>query len=337
MATELLRLEGTDSQGHAVTLDVPVTVSAPPAAVKPLLGACTSNNTTWSALKAAVGSFQARRTFEGGGSTLPTTYAASRAAGDPAAGLVTCMSFKPNQDGGVATFPTSTIQKNWWRGYLNSVPLDQPVKAAGWHEPGNDVGGSFTIAQYKAFVVAAGQIVQEIRAVRGPRFLVTFGSIWEGPWDYDSTNTSYGQTPYGPYDWSWTATELQYIDWIGCDPYLSLANQPSMERFMMFDDSGRLNTQTRGTMQKLASMGKPIVFGEWGVTSNSQTDQAKADKITSAWAWFKAWNEAHPSTPIQAVLYFHYNLEADVTWEVLGAGEELAKAALVAVLADARS
>jgi hypothetical protein len=185
--------------------------------------------------------------------------------------------------------------------------------------------------------VKAGQIVQEVRATRGSRCLIRLGSIWEGPWDYDSHNTGYGQTPYGPFDWSWTAAELQYIDWISVDPYLSLANQASMERFMTYDDSGTLNTQTRGTMQKLASMGKPIAFCEWGVTSNSQTDAAKAAKIQSAWDWMKAWSAAHPVAPIEAALYFHYNLEADVTWEVLGAGLTQSKAALTTILADAKS
>lgn len=305
--------------------------------LKPLLGACTSNNTTWATLKNAVGQFQARRTFEGGGATLPTTFAASKAAGDPAAGMVTVMSFKPNQDGGVATFPVSTIQKNWWRAFLNSWPLDHPGRAAGWHEPGDNIPGSFTLAQYKAFIVAAGQIVQEVRAARGPRFLVEFGPIWEGEWDFDSTNTSYGNIPYGPNDWSWTAAELAVIDWIGFDPYLRLANQPSMERLLTYDDSGRLNTQTRAAMQKFAAFGKKMILGEWGVTSNSQSDQAKADKIRSAWAWMKAWNEAHPATPIEIALYFHYNLEADVTWEVLGTGLTQSKAALTEILADARA
>lgn len=335
MPSYTVEFSGHDKQGNVVTKSVSVAVS--PTVAKPLLGACTSSDTTWATLKSAVGSFQARRTFEGGGSTLPTTYASSKAKGDPAAGLMSVPSFKPNQDGGVATFPTSTIQKNWLRAYLNSWPLDQPGRLCGWHEPGNDMPGSFTFPQYKAFIVAGGQIVQEIRAARGPRFLVEWGSIWEGPWDYDSTNTGYGQTPYGPYDWSWSAAELQYIDWVGVDPYLALANQPSMERLMMYDDSGRLNTQTRATMQKLASMGKKIIFGEWGVTSNSQTDQAKADKISSAWAWMKAWNAAHPITPVEVALYFHYNLEADVTWEVLGSGLSLSKAALAGILTDAKS
>ncbi len=330
---ETILFSGLDGQGNAVTKSL--TIATTSAAAKPLLGACTSSNTPWNTLVSAVGQFQARRTFEGGASALPTTFAASKASSDPAAGRMTVTSFKANQDGGVPTFATSTIQQNWLRGYLNSWPLDHPGRIAFWHEPGDNFG-SFSVAQWKAGVVKTGEIVQEVRAARGPRCLIENGFVIEGPWDFDSTNTSYGQIPYGPVDWSFTPAQLTKVDWVGVDPYLKEPSQPSMERLMTYDDSGRLNTQTRTMMQWLAQYGKPIIVAEWGVTSNSQTDQAKADKIRSAWAWFKTWNAAHPELPFEAVLYFHYNLEAGVTWEVLGTGEELAKQALADVLADAK-
>lgn len=333
MPNYTVEFAGHDSQGHVVVVNKSISVS--PTTAKPLLGICTSNDTTWASFVSAMTVPQARRTFEGGGSTLPTTFATSKAKNDPAAGVMTVSSFKPNQDGGVATFPTSTIQKSWLTSLLNSWPLNHPTRLCGWHEPGDNMPSSFTFAQYKAFIVAAGQIVQQVRAARGPSFLVEWGPIWEGPYDFDSANTGYGQTPYGPYDWSWTAAELQYIDWVGFDPYLWSANDASIERICTYDDSGHLNTQTRTTMQKFASFGKKIIIGEWGVTSNSQTDAAKAAKITAAYTWMKAWNAAHPITPIEVALYFHYNVDANVTWEVLSLPQS--KAALLGILNDAKA
>jgi hypothetical protein len=328
-----VRVQGTDSQGHATSVDLPITVTA---AVRPLLGAGTSSNTTWSTLTAAVGQFQARRTYEGGGSALPTSFSGSRAASDLGAGRATYASFKPNQDGGMATFATSTIQQNWCLAYLRSVPVGHRFNVSVWHEPGDNFG-SFTVAQWKAGVVKLGQLVAQVNAEKGPSSRLRSGPIIEGPWDFDSTNTSYGQTPYGPVDWRFTAAELQWIDFIGIDPYIWKGNDVSLARQLTYDDMGRGSGQTRACMTYLVSMGKPVVLGEWGVTSNDQSDADKAAEIRAAWDWMKAWTAAYPGTaPIEAALYFHYNLEADVTWEVLGVGEELAKQALIDILADAR-
>jgi len=334
MATEIIRMEGRDSQGNAVTLDIAVQVQT--TTTKPLLGASTSSNTTWSTFTAAIGQPQARRTYEGGGSALPTTFAASRASSDPAAGRATYTSFKPNQDGGMATFATSTIQQNWCLAYLRSVPLGHRCNVSIWHEPGDNFG-SFTMAQWKAGVVKLGQLVAQVNAEKGPASRLRSGPMIEGPWDFHRTNTSYGQQPYGPHDWFFTAAELQWIDFIGMDPYIWNGSDPSYERQMTVNDMGTGSGGDRSAMAYLAAMGKPLVLGEWGVTSNDQSDQEKADEIRAAWAWMKAWNLAHPELPIEAALYFHYNLEADVTWEVLGSGEALAKQALIDILADAKT
>jgi len=323
----------TDRSGGTAQASVNYTVSTP--TVKPLLGACTSSNTTWTTLVAAVGQPMARRTYEGGGSTLPATFAASRASSDPAAGRVTYTSFKPNQDGGMPTFATSTIQQDWCLAYLRSIPVGHRCNLGIWHEPGDNFG-SFTVPQWKAGVVKLGQLVAQVNAEKGPTSRLRSGPMIEGPYDFDSTNTGYGQIPFGPIDWWFTAAELQWIDYIGVDPYIWGGGDPSYERQMTYDDMGRGAGQTRSCMSYLTAMGKPIAITEWGVTSAGQTDQEKADEIRAAWAWMKAWNVAHPGLPIEAALYFHYNLSG-ATWEVLGAGEELAKQALIDVLADAKA
>jgi len=323
-----------DRSGGTGQASVNYTISTPTA--KPLLGASSSSNTTWTTLVNAIGQPMARRTYEGGGSALPATFAASRASSDPAAGRATYTSFKPNQDGAMPTFATSTIQQNWCLAYLRSVPVGHHFNVSIWHEPGDNFG-SFTVAQWKAGVVKLGQLVAQVNAEKGSASRLRSGPMIEGPWDFDSTNTTYGQIPYGPIDWKFTAAELQWIDFIGVDPYTWNGNDPTYERQMTYDDMGRGSGQTRSLMTYLTQMGKPVVLGEWGITSNDQTDQQKADEIRAAWAWMKAWNVAHPTLPIEAALYFHYNLEANVTWEVLGAGEVLAKQALIDILADAKA
>jgi len=322
-----VRIQGTDSQGHATSVDLPFTVTA--ATVKPLLGASTSSNTTWSTLTAAVGQFQARRTYEGGGSALPATFAASRASSDPAAGRVTYSTFKPNQDGGLPTFPTSTIQQNWLRNFLRSVPVGHRYNIGLFHEPEDNIqNGEFTLAQWKAAVNKCGEIVAEINAEKGSSSRLRNGFCIMGPWTFDTASA------YDQWDWS-TGFNLNVIDYVAVDAYIWKGDDPSLARQMTYDDMGRGSGQTRACMTKLLQWGKPVVLAEWGVTSNDQTDQQKADEIRAAWAWFKAWSAAYPGTvPIEAVLYFHYNLEADVTWEVLGQAQS--KQALIDILADAK-
>jgi hypothetical protein len=318
----------TDRSGGTAQASVNYAVGTP--ATKPLMGASTSSNTTWSTLTNAIGQFQARRTYEGGGSTLPSSFSSSRASSDPANGRVTYSTFKPNQDGGLINFPNSAIQQNWLRSFLRSVPVGHRYNIGVFHEPEDNIAnGEFTLAQWKATVNKVGQIVHEIRAEQGPNSRLRNGFCIMGPWTFDSTS------PYDTWDWS-GGIDWSVIDYVAIDAYIWNGNDPSYQRQMTYDDMGRGNGQTRACMTKLLQWGKPVALTEWGVTSNDQTDQEKADEMRAAWAWMKSWNVAHPELPIEAALYFHYNLEADVTWEVLGAGEELAKQALIDILADAK-
>lgn len=325
---EIILFSGLDGQGNTVTESL--TVATTSAATKPLMGASTSSNTTWTTLTNAVGTFQARRTYEGGGSALPTTFAASRASSDPAAGRATYSTFKPNQDGGLITFPTSTIQQNWLRNFLRSVPVGHRYNIGVFHEPEDNIqNDEFTLAQWKAATNKVGQIVDEINAEKGPNSNLRNGFCIRGP------GTFAASSPYDQWDWS-TGFDWNVIDYVAVDPYIWNGGDVSYERQMTYDEYGNGSGQSQATMTKLLQWGKPVVLTEWGVTSTDQTDQEKADEIRAAWAWMKAWNVAHPGLPIEAALYFHYNLEADVTWEVLGAGEALAKQALIDILADAK-
>lgn len=320
----------TDRSGGTASVTAAYTVTS----AKPLMGGSTSSNTTWTPYQTAIGAQMARRTFEGGGSTLPATFAASRAGSDPANDRATYATFKPNQDGGIATFPTSTIQQNWLRSYLRSVPVGHPVTVGCWHEPEDDIAdGEFTLAQWKAANQTFGEIVHEINAEKGPGSRLRHSICLMGYWTFDTRG-------YGTMDWTFTPQQLAVIDVVCLDPYRYNPGDPSMEQLLTRNNSGSQTGTALSTMTRLLAWGKPIVWAEWACTSTGVSDTDRAAWIRAAYTWLKTWNAAHPDVPVEAALYFHNNQfvssEPRATWEVLGSGQTLSKQALVDITADAR-
>ncbi len=318
----------TDRSGGTAVDTVDYTVAAP--AVKPLMGASTSSNTTWTTLTNAVGTFQARRTY---GSAIPASFAASQAgsAGDAAAGRASYWSFKPNQ----TTFATDTAQHNALRTFLRSVPVGHRFVLINYHEPEDNIAaGTFTLAQWKACVQKTGELVHEIRAEQGANSKLRAGICLMGPWTFDS------RSAYDAWDWTFTPAQLAAIDVVCIDPYRWNPGDGSMEIMLTRDDFGTLTTTARATMTKLAAWGKPVVLSEWGCTSTGVNDLNRAAWIRATWDWFKTWSAAHPELPFEAVLYFHNNLDVGsdprATWEVLASGQEQSKQALIDILADAK-
>lgn len=329
MSTYTVRVEGVDSQGNPAIADRTITVSAP--ALKPLMGASTSSNTTWATLETAVGAFQARRTY---GSSIPSNFEASQAgsANDLEAGRASYWSFKPNQ----ATFATDTTAHNALRAFLRTVPIGHRFVIINYHEPEDNIqAGSFTLAQWKACVQKTGEIVGEIRAEQGANSKLRAGICLMGPWTFDSRSN------YSAWDWTFTAAQLAAIDVVCIDPYRWNPGDPSMEQILTRNDSGTLTGTDRATMTKLLAWGKPIVLSEWGCTSTNVTDANRAAWIRATWTWFGTWNAANSAVPIEAVLYFHNNLDVSAnpkaTWEVLASGQEQSKQALADIVADAKS
>lgn len=323
----------TDRSGGTTQASVNYTIGTPN--VRPLMGGSTSSNTTWATYEAAIGKQEARRVFEGGGSALPTTFAASRSNPDVAAGRASYQTFKPNQDGGMATFATSTIQQNWWRNFLRSIPVGHRWTGGIWHEPEDDIAaGDFTLAQWKANNQRAGEIVHEVNAEKGPNSRLRHSICLMGYWTFDTRG-------YGAMDWTFTPAQLAAIDVICIDPYKWNPGDSSMEQLLTRNNSGSQTGTNLSTMAKLLAWGKPIVWAEWACTSTGVNDSERAAWIRAAYAWAKAWNVAHPDVPFEALLYFHNNQfvsnEPRATWEVLGTGQSLSKQALIDITAESRN
>lgn len=336
MVTGQLRLkDSTGRLSNQLALDVVFSPTPPSSAPLPLMGGSTSSNSTWATYEAGIGKMEARRTFEGGGSALPTTFAASRSNPDIAAGRASYQTFKPNQDGGMATFATSTIQQNWWRNYLRSIPVGHRWTGGIWHEPEDDIAaGDFTLAQWKADNQRAGEIVHEVREEQGAESKIRHSVCFMSYWTLDEDG-------YGYMDWTFTAAQLAAIDVVCIDPYRYNPGDPSMEQMLTRNNSGSQTGTDRSVMTKLLGWGKPIVLAEWACTSTNVTDSDRAAWIRAAYAWFKSWNTAHPTVPIEAALWFHNNsfvpTVPKATWEVLGSGQTLSKQALIDITAEARN
>ena len=333
MTAYTVRVQGTDSQGHPASVDLPITVTS--AEVKPLMGASTSSNSTWTTLQAAVGAFESRRTY---GSTIPASYSGTQSgsAGDIAAGRFAAWSFKPNQ----ATFPTDTMAHNQLRTMLRTVPLKAVFTDPWWliidyHEPEDNIAASaFTLPQWKATVQKVGEIVAEIRAEQGPMSRLRNGICLMGPWTFDTRSN------YDTWDWTFTPAQLAVIDYVCFDPYRWNPGDPAMETILTRNESGTGAGTDRSVMAKVLAWGKPVVLSEWGCTSTGVTDANRAAWINATWTWFKTWNVAHPTVPFESVMYFHNNLdvpnEPRATWEVLASGQDQSKQALIDILADAK-
>lgn len=335
MATETLRFEGTDSQGNPVTKDVPVTRVDPPSSSKPRAGACVSANTDWAPFETAMGTIDVRRTYLGAISSS-STFASSApgTGGDAAAGRESVVSFKPST---MATFGTTdTTAQNNLLNYLRSVPVGHRLTIICWHEPEDNItAGQFTLAQWRAAVVKTGQLVDQVNAEKGASSKLRNAIAYMGPWTVDSR----GYSSLGVE--IWTAAELATIDVVGIDPYFWNAGDPSMEQMLTKDNSGTLSTSSNSTVNRiLIPLGKPIQIMEWGTTRTGRSDAQRATDITAFYTWVKSvWNPAHPSTPIEAMLYFHLDPNVDANhrdlWKVITFPQ--AQAALRSIYDDMRA
>lgn len=296
--------------------------SLPPTSTKPLMGASTSNNTTFNTLNGVAGPLTCRRIFLGNiGST--TTWQNSAASQETGTGRRVYLSFKPTAP---QTWATDLTQQGYFSNFLDTIPQDQEVVITHWHEPEQEInGGQFTLAQWKANVHKTGDL---IHAKNRP--LIRNGPILIGGWSFDN------RSPYNAYDWT-GGLDPTKIDCIGWDPYIENANDPSLQTISTVNDSGTGSGSGDSVMHYLTALGKPLFIGEWGVTETNKTLAQKATEITNAYNWFKAWNIANPTTPIEAAIYFNNNLDVpsdpDRTWEL----HDAPLTAFTAACADSRT
>lgn len=331
---ELLRLEGRDSQGHAVTLDVQVMLAS--ASSKPRPGATVSGNSDWAPFESLMGAMDVRHTYHGGAIVSTNTFAntAPGTGGDFGAGRESVLSFKPTT---MTTFGASdTSGQANLLAYLRSVPVGHRFTIVCWHEPEDNIaGGQFTAAQWKAAVVKTGQLVDQVNAEKGPNSKLRNGVSYMGPWTVDSRGYSNLGVEV------WTPAELATIDVVGIDPYFWNAGDPSMEQMLTKDNSGSLSSTANSCANRImAPLGKPIQIMEWGTTRTGRSDAQRATDITAFYNWVKnVWNPAHPSSPVEAMLYFHLDPNVDSShrdlWKV--ATFPQAQAALRAIYDDMRT
>lgn len=279
--------------------------SLPPVSTKPLMGASTSNNTTFNTLNGIVGPLTCRRIFLGNiGST--TTWQNSAASQETGTGRRCYLSFKPTAP---TTWATDLTQQGYFSNFLDTIPQDQEVVIILWHEPEQEINaGQFTLAQWKANVHKCGEI---IHAKNRP--LIRNSFILMGGWTFNINS------PYSANDW--TTWDLSKIDCIGVDPYIEAANDPSIQNILTINDSGLGSGSSRSVMTKLGALNKPMYIGEWGVTETNKTLSQKATEITNAYNWMKTWNLTHMSGAYwEAAIYFNNNLDVpsdpDRTWEL---------------------
>lgn len=299
MSTETLRLQGTDSQGNAVSFDVQVTRNDPATSTKPKLGGCGIDNAEFDAFQAAAGPLVSRRTFDS--TTVPTSFSASKMGPEATSGRVQIHSYKLNP----STFPTDTVTQNKLIAMWDTVPWSTIVQIIEtiYHEPSDNIAaGTFTVAQWCATIGKLGDMVAAyVLAHPQAEGKLKVCVIFEGAWTFDSTS------PYSAYDYV-GGLPWSKIHYIGLDPYKAKPTEPSMEVQLTQPNYGRGGAPAGwlSPMAKLAPLGKPFLLPEWGCTETSPATQAqKAQWITDAYAWMKAWNVAHPSTPIVHAPYFN--------------------------------
>lgn len=274
------------------------TFQAPPASVKPKLGGTGIDNTEFNNFQTAMNAASPpgllnRRTFDG--STVPASFAASKMAPEATSGRAQLWSWKPNVPG----FPTATTVHNQLTTFWNTFPWSTltEVIITIYHEPEDNIAaGTFTAAQWKAAINKLGQLV---KAYGQPKLKTCF--ILMGAWTFDSTSG------YSAYDLA-NGYDMTGIDYVGLDPYRFKPSEPSMEIQLTQPNYGRPNPPA-GQLSPLAALlplGKPFLFPEWASTETSPVTQAqKAQWITDAYAWMKAWNAAHPAQPIVHAPYFN--------------------------------
>lgn len=269
-----------------------------PAAIKPKLGGTGIDNTEFNAFQSSVNAasppgLACRRTFDG--AAVPSSFGVSKMGPESTSGRAQIWSWKPS----LANFATNTALHNQLIAFWNTFPWSTlpEVIITLWHEPEDNIAaGTFTVAEYKA---AINKLAQLVKAYGQPKLKTCF--ILMGAWTFDSTSA------YSAYDFV-TGWDLPSLDYIGLDPYRFKQSEPSMEIQLTSPNYGRANPPAgqKSPMASLLPLGKPFIIPEWASTESAPVTQAqKAQWITDAYAWMKAWNVAHPTQPIVYAPYFN--------------------------------
>jgi hypothetical protein len=272
-----------------------IALLSPPAhaaTTKPKIGASAIDNASFDSLNRTAGPMAARRTFN---STLPSSFAKSLAGLDVSARRVSYWSFKPN----VKTFASDTTAQSAFSAFLNTIPAGHQTVIVAWHEPEDEIrSGAFTLAQWGATNTRLGQIIDSKK-----RPELRLGICLMGQWTFDS------RSPYYSYKWE-SVLDFRVVDIVGIDPYKFKSSTGSLQQILTKANSGSGGSNP-STMQKLASWGKPVALMEYGVVTKDRdtgaaiSDASRANWISDAYAWMKAWNASSSSPKIEAALYYH--------------------------------
>lgn len=271
---------------------------ATPTTLKPKLGGTGIDNTEFNAFQSAITAVSPpgllnRRTFDG--SSVPASFAASKMGPEATSGRTQVWSWKPN----VPAFPTDTATHSALTAFWNTFPWSTltEVYITLYHEPEDNIAaGTFTVAQFKA---AINKLADLVSAYGQPKLKVCF--ILMGAWTFDSTSS------YSAYDFV-TGWNLPKIHAIGLDPYRFKQSEPSMEIQLTQPNYGRSNPPAgqKSPLAALLPLGLPFLLPEWASTESAPVTQAqKAQWITDAYAWMKAWNAAHQAQSILHAQYFN--------------------------------
>lgn len=294
----------SDVAGHLSNLlplgDFTFQASAP-ATVKPRLGGTGIDNVEFDAMETACTppGLWCRRVFDG--STMPASFAASKMGPEATSGLRIMWSMKPS----LTNIATNTTLKNAFFAMLNTVPWATitEIIATFWHEPEDNIAaGTFTVAQFKTGInTLAAWVAEYVAAHPAAEGKLHVCWILMGAWTFDSTS------PYSAYDFI-TGWDLPKIHYIGLDPYRFKQSEPAMSIQLTQPNYGRPNPPAgqKSPLASLLPLGLPFLLPEWASTESAPVTQAdKAQWITDAYTWMKAWNAAHPTQPILYAPYFN--------------------------------
>lgn len=262
--------------------------------VKPKMGVIGGAEATFNTINNQVGQGVIRRTYN---TTLPSSWAASNAASDVAAGRESYWSWKPSVTG----FVGSSAQQAAFSDFLDTIPDGHKCVIMGYHEPEDNIeGGEFTLAQWGALQDTIATIV---KSKNRPEMRTGFCLM--GQYTFDARSGRVG--------WDWEGClNWDLIDVVGIDPYRMIAGDTkSLETLLTVQNSGTGTGTAPSTMQVLQSWGKPIAIMEWGAWLS--TDASVATYVTEGYAWMKRWNEAHRDTPIECAMWFNYQLSGNAT------------------------
>jgi hypothetical protein len=298
VTTQVLTLSGTRG-GEVFTLDVSVEQPV----TKPLMGASTTNDTTWASFnQPPTGPLQCRRSFY---TTIPASPS-TIVQGDAAAGRESHISFKPT----VSSFNAGSLDT----AYLDLLAqINHPCTVYLWHEPEDEVvGGSFTMAAWKAVQNRGGSLLHSLGKPN-----LKFGICLRGPYTFNPTG------PYWQLDF-WDPGFGANVDVIGYDPYNTTAGYGTLQNVMTVTKSGGVTNPMLWATDH--GKGASVVLPEWGCWENEITVAQKATWITDGYAWMKA-------AGVKAAMYFHQNAVPEASNLLTGA----ALTAFQSACADARS